>query len=89
MSEISDEQWQEIEAALFAGRKIAAIKAYRAATGQDLKASKDAVEEYEAELRKQFPEKFTAGAASPKGCSIALLFLGAVIAAVVMLLFKK
>ena len=92
MSELNDGQWQRVEAALYAGRKIEAIKEYRAATGMHLKESKDAIEAYEAELREKFPEKFTAAAAgsgAAKGCSIALLFLGAIIAAAVMFIFGK
>ena len=41
---LSPDRQSAISAALRAGNKIAAIKLYRAATGADLKASKDAVE---------------------------------------------
>ncbi len=72
MSELNEEQWQQIEAALYAGRKIEAIKLYRTFIGCDLKSAKDAVETHEAGLRQDSPEKFTAPAKS--GCA-AVLFL--------------
>lgn len=65
--QLNDEQWRAIEDALFAGRKIEAIKQYREFTGCDLKESKESVEAYEKQLRQTMPEKF---AAAPKksGC---------------------
>jgi ribosomal protein L7/L12 len=41
----------EIEAAILAGRKIAAIKLYRKMYGADLKGAKDSVDAIEARLR--------------------------------------
>ena len=64
--ELNDQQWQEIEEHLFAGRKIQAIKLFREYAGVDLKAAKDTLDEHEAELRKQSPEKFKFAAKS--GC---------------------
>jgi ribosomal protein L7/L12 len=49
-----------INQALFAGRFIDAIKAYRQATRSDLKESKDFIEALEARLRAQMPEQFSA-----------------------------
>ena len=73
-----DERLDELETAIFAGRKIETIKLYRELTGLGLKDSKEAVEQIEAALRAKAPEKFTAPAA--KGCmtsSVRVLLLGA------------
>lgn len=56
--DINDEQWQEIESHLFAGRKIQAIKLFREHTGEGLKDAKEVLEEHEAKLRDEFPDKF-------------------------------
>lgn len=63
---LPDDAVRQINTALFAGRKIEAIKLYREFTGQGLKESKDFVEALEVELRTSSPEQFT----SPprKGC---------------------
>ena len=66
------EKVQEIASALYAGNKIEAIKIYRGATGEDLKDSKDAVEEFERQLREASPDKFLKPAG--KGCM--LVFAG-------------
>lgn len=68
---------------LFAGRMIDAIKLYREQVqpGAGLKESKEAVEQLEAGLRAQHPEKFTASA-QKSGCSAVL----AVLAMLVILL---
>lgn len=71
-NEPTDAQWRAIETEIFAGRKISAIKLYRSATGLDLKDSKDAIERYKTELRKQFPDK---APAARKGCGAAVLLL--------------
>ena len=68
-SNLTDEQWQSIEAALFAGRKIEAIKHYREFTGCDLREAKEGVDAYEAKLRTEFPDRFTAAAPINIGCS--------------------
>ncbi len=71
---------------IFAGQKIEAIKRYREITGQGLKESKDMVEAMEAELRRREPGKFTAPAATSKGCLglLAILFCLASLAAAVL-----
>jgi peptide-methionine (R)-S-oxide reductase len=63
--------------ALFRGNKIEAIKHYRETHGVGLKEAKDAVEQLEAGLRKQSPERFRAPA-SRAGCFglLALIVLG-------------
>ena len=82
MAEPTTEQWREIQAHLFAGRKIQAIKIYREATGAGLQEAKDAMEAYEERLRTESPQSFTA-APGKAGCAgIILLFLLVLVAAV-------
>lgn len=66
---------------LFAGRKIDAVKLYREQVkpGAGLKESKEAVEQLEAGLRAQHPEKFTAKAKSGCAALLAVLALLAVV----------
>ena len=83
MANLNDQDRQAIENAIFAGRKIEAIKQYREATGVDLVAAKRAVEDLEVDLRRSSPEKFIAGA-SKKGCAgvlvcVALVVTGAIL----------
>jgi ribosomal protein L7/L12 len=66
-----------IREAIFAGRKIEAIKLYREQTGLGLKDSKDAVEKLATELRVADPTRFTATQA--KGC-LPLILAGVSIA---------
>ena len=75
--ELNDSQWDEIESALFAGRKIEAIKLYRDATGAGLKDAKDIIDEHERELRGSQSESFRAPANKGCGSAAALLLLGA------------
>lgn len=49
-----------VKEAIFANRKIEAIKIHRQCTGSGLREAKDAVEKLEAELRTASPEKFMA-----------------------------
>jgi len=76
---ISEENVARLSEMIFQRRKIEAIKVYREMTGAGLKESKDAVEELEARLRQEAPEKFSA-AAKGSGCggAAAVLCLGAV-----------
>lgn len=74
----------EIQAAVFAGRKIDAIKLYREATGIGLAEAKEAVEAMEAELRAGAPERFQSPQQTTGCAAVAiLLFLG--LAGVVLL----
>ena len=66
MAEPTTDQWQQIQAALFANRKIQAIKIYRQATGTGLKEAKDAMDAYDARLREESPDRFAPRAKS--GC---------------------
>ena len=62
---ISDGDLRDIRDAIFAGRKIEAIKLYRKYSGQGLREAKDAVEEIERKLRSESPERFLVD--EPKG----------------------
>ena len=73
--QLTDEQWRSIEDALFAGRKIEAIKHYRDFTNCDLKEAKESVEAYEKQLRQTMPDKFTAVASNKSGCSVKVAML--------------
>lgn len=71
---LNDETRDQITQAIFAGRKIEAIKLYREATGQGLKESKDFIEALTVELREQHPDKVPE---SKAGCGPAVvLFVG-------------
>jgi ribosomal protein L7/L12 len=74
---------EQIQSAVFAGRKIEAIKLYRRASGEGLREAKEFIEALEAELRRTEPTRFTKPAA--KGCVVAvacaLVFLGVLIGA--------
>lgn len=59
-------QQEQIDAMIFAGRKIEAIKQYRELNGTDLKDAKQAIDTRERELRQQSPQSFTAG---KSGCA--------------------
>ena len=71
---LSDAERDQVHAAVFAGRKIEAIKAYREATGEGLKESKEAVEAMEADLRAAEPGRFNP-TTSKGGCLPVLLLL--------------
>jgi hypothetical protein len=69
---------EAIKTALFAGRKIEAIKLYRQISGQGLKEAKDFVEDLEEELRVSDPTRFVTGPRG-KGCGVGVLAILAVI----------
>jgi len=74
MPNLSTDHRHEMNAALFVGKKIQAIKVYRQATGQGLKESKDFVEALERQLRAEMPENFETPPAKA-GCAGLFLFL--------------
>ncbi|MEO1128910.1 MAG: hypothetical protein AAFX05_04280 [Planctomycetota bacterium] len=74
-NDLTPEQWEQVEAEIFAGRKIGAIKLFRELTGSDLRSAKEAVDAHERFLRTERPESFTASAKS--GCAGAFLLAGA------------
>lgn len=69
---LDDRSRDEINEAIFAGRKIEAIKIYREATGQGLMESKDFIERLTASLRKRYPDKVPA---QTSGCVSAVVLL--------------
>ena len=76
MPEPTTEQWEQIQAELFAGRKIQAIKLYREVAGCGLAEAKEAMEAYAAKLYQQAPERFTTDPSKKSGCAgMILLFL--------------
>lgn len=82
MSEnLTAEQKEQINAYIFSGQKIQAIKVLREATGLGLAEAKQAVEATEVALRQSAPEKFSAP--QGKGCmgSIVLVLIAAASAA--------
>jgi hypothetical protein len=88
--ELSKDVLAQIEAALFGGRKIEAIRLYREATGKGLLDAKNAIDAIEADLRAAGPERFNSAQlqeSSPStGClGVFLLALGVSGAAAVML----
>ena len=82
MSQLPDETVVRISDALYAGRKIEAIRLYRQATKLGLKESKDFIEALEVRLRQESPEKFTAPPGAV-GCSRTVVVLLAVGAALI------
>jgi ribosomal protein L7/L12 len=79
-----EEQARLVKEALFAGRKIEAIRLYRLQTGIGLKEAKDAVETLEKELRTSSPELFSKSAAG--GCFGAILLIPLLAAAIYALI---
>jgi len=72
--DLTPEQRQALAEALYAGRKIEAIKQLRELSGLGLKESKELIDKLEAELRTVHPERFKAK--SSKGsCAVALLIV--------------
>jgi ribosomal protein L7/L12 len=67
MNPLNDQQREQIEKSIFAGRKIEAIKLHREATGSQLVDAKRAVEDMEVDLRRRNPENFIASA-KKSGC---------------------
>ena len=78
---LTDEQVQQISAAIFAGRKIAAIKLYRQATNVGLKEGKDFIEALEIRLRQESPTAFTV----PPGSAGCLSNAGVLMVAAIMI----
>ena len=80
-----EELLARIQAALFAGQKIEAIRLYREATGASLSEAKARVESMEAELRQSQPGRF-ATPPTQQGC-VAVVLVGLVMAAVLAVVF--
>ena len=56
---IPDNQWQPIDEAIFANRKLPAIEQIRALSGCDLKEALERLYERYTELRAEAPERFS------------------------------
>jgi hypothetical protein len=78
--EPSQKQIDEVKNWIFADKKIDAIKAYRMATGCDLKHAKDVVEDLQQRLYQESPEKFSSppGQSSGAGGLLIIVFLVAI-----------
>ncbi len=74
--ELTPEQRQAFADALYAGRKIEAIKQLRELSGLGLKESKEIIDRLETDLRAAHPERFTRTSKKGAGC-VGLLLLGA------------
>ena len=85
--ELTPEQRQAFADALYAGRKITAIKQLRDLSGLGLKESKDIIDRLETELRAAHPERFTAPKKSG-GCLLLVILLFPV-AVVLWLLWQR
>jgi hypothetical protein len=85
---ISSNALAQVQAAIFNGEKVTAIKIYRDDTGGSLTDAKAAVDKLEAEYRAAFPEKFQAPAARKKGCGgiCMILVIGFVIMTAILIL---
>lgn len=88
MNQLTEQQRPAINAEIFGGRKIEAIKLYREATGAGLKEAKDAVEEIEKDLRQREPNKF-AKQTGKSGCmsvvAVAVLLVSAALVTIYIL----
>lgn len=82
------EELEYLKESLFQGRKIEAIKLYRASTGAELTEAKAAVEAFEKELRDVSPEKFVAPAGN-KGCLGVMIVLCVIVALVLVWFLRK
>ncbi len=81
-----ESQAQQVRDAIFAGRKIEAIKLYREQTNSSLVEAKAAVERLESELRASVPQSFTA-VPQGKGCArTAAIVLAVAVAGIWLLL---
>ena len=83
MPELSPETQDAIHDAIFAGRKIDAIKIYRKATGTDLLEAKKFIEALQRRLHEEYPNKFQPP--SKAGCS-GVLFVAIVLSTLAILM---
>lgn len=82
----SDEIQAKIKAALYAGKKIEAIKLCREVTGLGLKEAKELIDAVDAELRQKEPQRFThAEGSSGCGMIVVLLVIALIAAAAIVL----
>ena len=84
---ISSKALAEVQAAVFNGEKIRAIKIYREDTGASLYDAKQAIERLETEWRASSPEKFKSPPVARKGCRGICLLIVIFVAIGVLLAF--
>ncbi|MFA6564081.1 MAG: ribosomal protein L7/L12 [Verrucomicrobiia bacterium] len=82
---LTQEQITAVTDAIFTKRKIEAIKLYREATNASLVEAKEFVEKLEAELRLQYPDKFTVAPSSQPMTALIVIALAVAIAIAVIL----
>jgi hypothetical protein len=87
--ELSPEQREAFAEALYAGRKIDAIKQLRELSGLGLKESKDIVEHLEAELRAAHPERFTNTRTKSSGCLLLLILFFPVVVIIWFFIWRQ
>ena len=86
MNQLTEQQRQAINAEIFGGQKISAIKLYREATGAGLKEAKDAVEEIEKDLRQREPNRF-AKPAGKSGCMSVVAVVALLVSAALVTIY--
>lgn len=87
---LTQEQIAAVTDAIFIGQKIGAIKLYREATNASLVEAKEFVEKLEAELRLQYPDKFTVAPSSqPMTAMIVIAVAVAIAIAVILVLVSR
>jgi len=64
MAEMPEHKAEEMTNAIFAGKKIQAIKLYKNCMGVDLRTAKEFVDDFEGQLRAECPERFGGAMAS-------------------------
>jgi ribosomal protein L7/L12 len=84
MPELTDQQRGQINAHLFQGRKIEAIKVYREAMGGELVDAKKAVDAIEQDLRQREPKKF---AKTKSGCVGVLVTVAVLVSATLVTIY--
>ena len=86
MGSLDERTRAEVETAIYAGRKIDAIKLYREAVpGTDLVDAKKAVEDLQVDLKRQHPENF-GPATSKSGCLGVLLLMAGLVSGLACLM---
>ncbi len=78
-SELTDDVRQQILNALIAGRKIEAIKLYRAATGKGLKEAKDFIDLLAKEMGERDPELLKNDQSGCLGNAVVALMIGGLV----------
>lgn len=72
-TELTPEQREAFAQALYAGRKIEAIKQLRELSGLSLKEAKEIIDRIESDLRARHPERFIDPRTKSKSCLLLLI----------------